>query len=1303
MKKLLLYLVMLLFAVLVSCEIDDGSTGPTDPTDPEEPTEPYITVRTPNSGDSLSVEGSYIITWSSNLTGNLNIDYSTDNGNTWRSVATSVPNSSSHIWNPVPNTLSDSCKVRITSSDATVEGISTGMFSIVQQASKFLRLTSPNGGEVVVSGSEYTIYWTAVSISNVSLQYSANGGNTWTTIVQSYPAGNNSYAWAPVPDILADQCLIKILDVSEASLIDISDAFFSIVQQKEVRVTSPNGGENWIGNSPQEITWFSAQVENVNIDYTTNNGVSWTNIAQNVPSSGHYLWDPIPTTPSNNAKIRISNADGGVPTDESNGVFTIAPEEFIKVLFPNGGERLQTGSSQYITWESSIPNSGGDGLLANPGTESAALLKGKGSNSKRDTKFSKKVKGASGIESAQDNNKVNDILSITAVRIEYSTNNGANWNLITDSTPNNGSYLWNSVPSVNSDLCVVRISDADDNEPFDLSDNSFSIFADQILQELIVTSPNGGDVYVAGSSQNITWQTTGVTDVKIEYTNNNGIDWITIVESTPSDGFYTWESVPSTVSTNCRVRISDAADGTPYDESDNLFSIAPEPYITILSPKESDSYLTGSSTVIAWQSENVAFVKIEFTSNGGADWTVISQSETSDGEYIWSNIPSIRSRLCRVKISNAASGNPYDISGFFEITDSEIQEQSIELISPNGGEEFEAGTTQNVSWIATAIDSFDLHFTTDNGNNWNVIAEGVTGSAYEWGLPIDLNSPFTKVRVSDHSDGEPFDDSDGPFEVKPAQSIIVTNPTSGSVYEAGQPITIQWIATGIENVGIQYTTTNGLGSFEEPPFYTVTATTPNTGSLETSFSIPSNEYYVIVYDAADAAPQARSVGTFTVTGQIFGSVTVVKPAPGDTLFTGTAEEIKWTSEYVENVKIEYSTNFGATWQTITESTPSDGSYIWEPVPEVLSDLCAVRISDAGRSEVFSMSSAPFVIARQAQQIAGEPASIYLVGQTYEYIGVTESGSPETSQITFEVQDSSGFPIDFAHAVEVSFRFGARPGGGEFLAPAIAQTDENGRVNVNLSSGTIAGSVQVIAEINFQGDIIRSRPVNIAIHGGLPNIDHFSVGTDQLNYAYLGTLNRTGTVTALLGDRYSNPVKPRTIVYFATDAGVVEGSNITDDLGRATVTLVSGAPSPNDPVFGPGFFWVNAQTIDEDNQQISARTRVLYSGTPTVSITPRNFDIPNGGSVQFTYTIQDINGNPLAPNNRYTVTVESSTSATASGQTFIVQPDTQTGSMTFSFAVTDGDAEKIQPGSVSITVSTEGPNGSASDTVYGTGQ
>jgi hypothetical protein len=155
------------------------------------------------------------------------------------------------------------------------------------------------------------------------------------------------------------------------------------------------------------------------------------------------------------------------------------------------------------------------------------------------------------------------------VRIELSTDSGETWEVIADSTENDGLYTW-MVPDAVSTECLVRISEADDGDPSDTSRRVFQINNDPIL---ILTSPNGGEKWAVGSTQTITWKWGGeVGEVMIEYTTDNVETWIEIVASTENDGSYTWV-VPDTVSDLCRVRISEAPDLDPTDMSDEVFSI----------------------------------------------------------------------------------------------------------------------------------------------------------------------------------------------------------------------------------------------------------------------------------------------------------------------------------------------------------------------------------------------------------------------------------------------------------------------------------------------------------------------------------------------------------------------------------------------------------------------------------------------------------------------------------------------------------------------------------------------------------
>ena len=327
------------------------------------------------------------------------------------------------------------------------------------------------------------------------------------------------------------------------------------------------------------------------------------------------------------------------------------------------------------------------------------------------------------------------------------------------------------------------------------------------------------------------------------------------------------------------------------------------------------------------------------------------------------------------------------------------------------------------------------------------------------------------------------------------------------------------------------------------------------------------------------------------------------------------------------------------------------------------------------------------------ETSGEAASIVLVDQSATTIGVKESGAPETAKLTFEVQDSSGVPVDISHSVEVSFAIGSGPGGGEFVYPQKMRTDNRGRVYVNVVSGTKAGVVQIVATAESKGKIIRSKPVAITIHGGLPDSAHFSVVPAKVNFPGYVQFGLRNKITAFVGDKYGNPVKPGTAVYFTTTGGIIQGSALTDKYGQASVDLISAAPLPVHPTLGPGFATVTATTVDENQKEIKAETIVLFSGAPVITINPSTIDIPNLGSQAFTYTVSDQNGNPLAEGSSITVTAEGQ-NLKLIGDTKVNIPDTQSKSWTrFGFTITDTDSsEAVRV--VQVKISVTGPNGAA---------
>jgi hypothetical protein len=134
---------------------------------------------------------------------------------------------------------------------------------------------------------------------------------------------------------------------------------------------------------------------------------------------------------------------------------------------------------------------------------------------------------------------------------------------------------------------------------------------------LTVTSPNGGESWAGGSTKNITWTSSGISNMKLEYSLNNGSTWTVIASSVAaSTGSYAW-AVPSSASTTARVRASDAF-GTASDLSNAAFTITTSASPAKVIINEIMANEPGSSTA----GEYVELVNVGGTSIGIGGWTL---------------------------------------------------------------------------------------------------------------------------------------------------------------------------------------------------------------------------------------------------------------------------------------------------------------------------------------------------------------------------------------------------------------------------------------------------------------------------------------------------------------------------------------------------------------------------------------------------------------------------------------------------------------------------------------------------------
>lgn len=329
--------------------------------------------------------------------------------------------------------------------------------------------------------------------------------------------------------------------------------------------------------------------------------------------------------------------------------------------------------------------------------------------------------------------------------------------------------------------------------------------------------------------------------------------------------------------------------------------------------------------------------------------------------------------------------------------------------------------------------------------------------------------------------------------------------------------------------------------------------------------------------------------------------------------------------------------------------------------------------------------------------SGEAANLTFKSISNENIQIREAGGIESTVFEFIVTDSAGIPVGNHQAVDVSFEIVSGPDGGETIFPAVVQTD-NGIARGSLTSGTIAGTVQIKASFtNSIESEIRSQPVKIVMHAGHPSPNHFSIFTAEPNVAL--TYGAKVPVSVLVGDKYGNEVQDGTAVYFTTDGGFIYGSGYTSN-GQATVDLTVGNPIPSD-----GIATITANTVGDQQQQISASTQIIFSEFPLINVTPESFDIPNAEDQQFTYSVKDFNGHPMVPGTTITVTVEGDEINVLGDVAITVgsinDDATNLNQLTdFSFIIDDANPDTVNDTPAQITIQVTGPNGNAKKTITG---
>ena len=295
--------------------------------------------------------------------------------------------------------------------------------------------------------------------------------------------------------------------------------------------------------------------------------------------------------------------------------------------------------------------------------------------------------------------------------------------------------------------------------------------------------------------------------------------------------------------------------------------------------------------------------------------------------------------------------------------------QSLQLLSPNGGEVLTGDTVINVQWMATEFDPKDdveVEYTLDGGSRWRGIGktEANTGTI-SWRVP---NKPSENVLVRVMSrDGSASDQSDALLAIieNPLDVTLMISPNGGEVWTEGETHAIEWQAP-LDAVDVTLELSVDFG-FTWSELATVPAQSapwqwqiPHLSDEE----IAAAAIRVTVTEAPDHFDQSDAPFTIrplTVVKQ--PSITLLYPNGGEVLAVDSTIAISWTSENViGQAEAQYSVDEGVTWQKIDRTDISSGTLEWK-VPNEPAVRAAIRIIMADGS-VEDRSDIPFTITER---------------------------------------------------------------------------------------------------------------------------------------------------------------------------------------------------------------------------------------------------------------------------------------------------------------------------------------------------